>query len=242
MEHQTSLMVRSLDLDTMTNWSSLKKDTQDKLWQFAGEVKDAQWEQGFATLKEAAALFEAKKLLNEEGQFKEFLDKVYRASWRTGYDRLVLYEKARQKLSEEQLAYLIAYGASMMPYRNVPIGEFLNAAKGLQAPKSEKPEDMNPFIEKVGNRFKEIKSERRKNGQQKLSADDAIKIAFNSIVSLLSSAKIRTSQRQLEFLERVVGMVMADRAIPGKIATGRTEVPEGFKIKRGRPPKKKSAA
>jgi hypothetical protein len=239
MERQTSLVIRGLDLDTMSIWTSLKKDIQDKLLGFAGEVKEAQWEQGFATLKEASALYEAYKLLNGEGQFREFLDKVYKASWRTGYQRLETYKQARLKLSEEQLQYLIAYGPELMTYRNVPFGEFLNVAKGLPAPKSEKPEDMNPFIEKVDAKYRELKSDRRKTGQRKISTDEAVKMAFNNLLSLLSTAKIKTSQRQLEFLERVAGMVMYDRAIPGQLRAGRIEVPEGFKVKRGRPPKKK---
>lgn len=246
MERQTppSLALRTtVDLDLMRTWGSYKKERQDKLRLYAGEIKAAQWEQGFATLKEAAALYEAKKELSGEGEFRDFLDQVYQASWRTGYERLTLYERARRKLSEEQIAYLVAYGPGLMPYRNVPMGEFLNSAQGLPSPKTDKPEDMNTFIQKVGEKFKEEKSRRRKEGQKKVSADEAAKEAFNTLLNLISSAKIRTTQRQLEFLEKVVGMVMTERAIPGKSHSfAKTEVPNGFRVRRGRPPKPKSTS
>lgn len=234
----------AVNLDLMANWSSYEKERQERLRQYAGEIREAQWEQGFATLKEAAALFEAKKELTSEGEFRGFLDQVYKQSWRTGYERLNLYERARQKLSEEQIAYLAAYGRHLMPYPNVPMGEFINAAKGLPAPKSERSEDMDPFIEKVGVRYKELKSERRKNNQKKVSAEDAAKEAFNALLHLISSAKIKTTQRQIEFLERVAGMVMTDRAIPNQLAKrlSRVEVPQGFKVKRGRPPLQKNSS
>lgn len=236
MEKKTLQVVNGLGLETISGWEDLKPANQKGLRECAGGIVEEMFAQGFSQVREAIWVYKAKTFcIAGENQLDDFLEKLYVNCVRTGYNRLELYQKL-SKYSEEQKAFLATRGLALMPYRNTPFGDFLEAAKGLPVPKQSDEDTMSKFVKRVGERVKELRIERRQKAGKFINKQAATKTALNAVLNIYRRIKFRNAEERQEWLVELSGMVITDMELEvEKVTVSPLPIPPGYKAQVGRP-------
>jgi hypothetical protein len=225
------------DLTKTPGWYSISPEKQERMIQRASKIQRYRKIGVITSIAECKELIDVENdLKNEQMTLTSYIRSVYKNSERTARRRLADYRELIQYWPPNVIEALATDGMELLKGSSgVGTRDLLSVAKELPAPKTNSPKVIEGFIENdVRQKLKDFRRSRKKR-TMKLNPENSLSIGVRTISRLMRQSNIDTSAKQRDWLQRLIGMVMQLRAIPGTVSATRTGIPDGFLPKRGRP-------
>jgi hypothetical protein len=251
---QSSREVRQLvptaRFEELKFWDKLSEKEQQIVKEESHQLVQAMILHGGSKLAMGEHFLKLRDVLEPRRCFQKYVKAATRLPLRTVLRYITAYENASTRLPEVVLRAAMARGMNMLGEREEePLGKYSRAVEIMPPPRSPDADQANRYLDQVETWNRERRSiieKGKKKGKsmvdELVKPGDPDKLLRKSYRAFEMFFKRLPNDRRTRrhFIEKLVGMMLADLGVANSQTFEPTAIPEGFKAVRGRPKEKET--
>jgi hypothetical protein len=242
-------MARQIALQTKNNlipttaftqlpyWKMLNADEQKVVERESQELARAMFHEGASKLEQGRHLAELQETLEPYRVFVRHL-RQFKFSIKSAYRYIAYYNNAKRRYPESVLQAILARGIDAIGDSvEQPFGKYTPVIKALPIPKNADKYEIENWVNRVEEKYKEYRSDLRQGMPMGLMAgnptpDTLMKTAFRHV--RMRFKRVPKGQQQA-WLKKLTGYLLAELGADSPVTINPTEAPEEFRRGPGKP-------
>lgn len=249
-QKEAGKLVPSETIQIQKFFQQLSETQQTRLMEQTKHLGTAVMVQGTASLAIGKHLADIQETLTKVNGFYKYL-KLFKINPKKAYRYMDSYRNAAHALPENILKVAITRGLPIISWdKKKPLGEYTLAVRQFPPPRNPDVVKANDYVDEIEKFTKERKTKLRKAGGKKADMehepemgdpDVLLKSAYRGINLMFKRVPGNTRSKRI-WVDKLVGMLLADLGVASAQTFEPTNVPEDFRAVRGRPKLEAEAA